>query len=76
VVQSPCPIESHPLQRQCQHLEVIVLFIAHHVDMAVKVVIIIPYYCGAQVLSHIDRGTVRPEQELLVEPVCSEVDPD
>jgi len=76
VVQSACPFVSHFLQRQCQHLEVVVLFIAHHVDMAVKVVIIVSYDCGAQVLCHIDRGAVRPEQELLVEPLFGEVDPD
>ena len=69
------PAESQFVEQDGQHLEVVVLLVAHHVDHLVDRVVLETEFGSADVLSHIHGGAVGTEQELLVETFCLKVGP-
>ena len=46
------------VEQQREHLEVVVLFIAHNVDHLIDGVVVEPHPGGADILSHVDRGAI------------------
>ena len=70
------PAESQLVEQDGQHLEVVVLLVAYHVDHLVDRVVLETEFGGADVLSHIHGGAVGTEQELLVETFCLKVGPN
>ena len=64
------------LEHQLEHLEVVVLFVAHDIDHVVELVILEAAVGRAQILRHVDRSPVAAQQQFLVQPVGREVDPD
>ncbi len=69
------PAETEAVEQHRQHLEVVVLLVAHHVYHAVDVVVVETLFGGADVLRHVYRGAVGAEQQLLVEAVGAQVGP-
>ena len=69
------PLESEAVEQDAEHLEVIVLLVAHHVDHLVDGIVFVAHLGGADVLCHIDGGAVAAEQQLLVEAFVGEVGP-
>ena len=69
------PAESELGEYELQHLEVVVLLVADHVDMGVEAVFLEPLLGRAEVLGDIDRGAVGTQQQLAVEAVGGEVAP-
>jgi len=70
------PLEAEAVEEQREHLEVIVLLVAHHVYHPVDGEILIAELGGADVLGHVDAGAVGAQQELMVEAGVGEVGPD
>ncbi len=70
------PGETQLTEDELQHLEMIVLLVAHHVDHLVETVFVVTLLGGTQVLRHIDRRAVAAQQQLLVEAVACQVAPD
>ncbi len=69
------PLESEAVEQQRQHLEVVVLLVAHDVNHLVDGEILVAQFGGADILGHVYRGTVGAEQELVVESGVGEVGP-
>ena len=69
--------ESKFLEDQEQHLEVVLLLVAHGVHLAVEVGEVGKSEDGcADVLGHVNCGAVAPEKEFFVQAVVGEVHPD
>ena len=62
-------------QDQKQDLEVVILFVAHHVGKAVDVEIFKPLDGGTQILGHVDGGAVLPKHDFLVQAIRTQVNP-
>ena len=75
VYQFLAPLESETVEQDGEHLEVVVLLVAYHIDHLVDGIVLEAHLGGADVLGHIDRGTVGAEQQLLVESLVGEVSP-
>jgi len=61
---------------QFQHLKMVILFVTHDVDHRVEALLLETGEGGAEVLGHVDRRAVAPQQQFLVEAVFGQVDPD
>ena len=70
------PVEAEFAKNELEHLEVVVLFVADHVDNLIEVVFVVALFGRAQILCHIDRGAVAAQQQLLIEAVGRQVAPD
>ena len=75
VHQALAPLESEAVEEDGEHLEVVVLLIAHHVDHLVDGEVLIAQLGRADVLRHIDRCAVGADEQLLVEAVVAQVGP-
>ena len=75
VVDGVGPGEAQLAEDEFEHLEVIVLLVAHHVDDLVEVILVVALLGRTQVLGHVDRSAVLAEQQFLVQAVCSQVAP-
>ena len=69
------PLEAQTVEQDREHLEVVVLLIAHHVDHLVDGIVLEAHFGSTDILCHIDGGAVRAQQQLLVETLVSEVGP-
>ena len=69
------PLKAEPVKQYAQHLEVIVLLVAHHIYHFVDGEVAITQLCRAYVLSHVHRRAVFAQQQLLVEAVLLQVGP-
>ena len=69
------PLEAEAVEKYREHLEVIVLLVAHHVYHLVDRIILETHLGGTDILSHIHRSAVRTEQQFLVESLVGEVSP-
>ena len=70
------PAETEFAENEFEHLEMVVLLIAHHIDEFVQLVFVEASLRRAQVLGHIYRGAVTAQQEFAVQPVRREVAPN
>ena len=64
------------LEHQLQYLKMVILFVTHDVDHRVEALLLETGESGAEVLGHVDRRAVAPQQQFLVEAVFGQVDPD
>ena len=69
------PLEAEAVEQDGEYLEVVVLLITYYVDHLVDREVLETEVGSTDVLSHIDRGAVGTEQELLVETLVGEVSP-
>ena len=69
------PLETETVKQDREHLEVVVLFVAHDINHLVDGVVLETHLGSANVLGHIYRRAVRTQQQLLVEPLVGEVGP-
>ncbi len=69
------PGEAELSQDELEHLEVVVLLVAHHIDVGIQMVGIETALGGAQVLGDVHGGAVPTKYELAVQPVGREVAP-
>jgi hypothetical protein len=69
------PLEAQTVEQDTEHLEVIVLLVAHHIYHLIDREVLETELGCAYVLSHIHRGAVRTKQEFLVQSFCSQVSP-
>ena len=69
------PREAELPKYEFQHLEVVVLLVADHVDELVGLEVVVAQQGGPEVLGHVYAGAVATEQELLVQPVARKVAP-
>ena len=69
------PLEAEAVEQDGEHLEVVVLFVAHHVDHLVDGEVVEAHGGSADVLRHVDAGAVGAEQQFLVETFLGEVSP-
>ncbi len=69
------PLETEFVEQQRKHLEMIVLFVADHVNHTVNREIAVAQLGRAYVLGHIHARAVGAEQQLVVKTVGSEVGP-
>ncbi len=76
MLQVLAPLEAEAVQKYGQHLEVIVLLVAHHIHHFVNGEVAETEFGGADVLSHVDRSAVRAEQQLVVQSLGRQVGPD
>ena len=67
--------ETELVQQQGQHLEVVFLLIAYHIDHLVNGIVLEAQFGGADVLCHINAGAVTSEQQFLVQSVPRQVSP-
>ncbi len=77
MVQSFGPCETELLQDDEQHLEVVVLFVAHHIDelLQCREFFEAPDRC-TNVLCHVEAGAIATQQNLLVQALFGVVDPN
>ena len=69
------PVKAELAEDELEHLEVVVLLVAHHIYHLVEAIFFVTAAGGAQILGHIHRGAVAAQQELLVQSVGGEVAP-
>ena len=69
------PFESQLLEDQFQHLEVVVLLVADHIDVRVKVIFSETPFGRSQILGDVNRRSVRTDEKLPVQTVSREVAP-
>ena len=69
------PLETELSENELQHLEMVVLLIADNINVAVKLVFGESPLGSSEVLGHIHRSSVAPEQEFSVKPVRGKVTP-
>ena len=69
------PVEAELVEQDREHLEVVVLLVAHHVDHLVDGVVLEAQLGGTDILCHVYRCAVATEQELMVEALTGEVGP-
>ena len=69
------PFEAQLVEQERKHLEVVVLFVAHHIYHLVDRIVLIAEFCRTDVLSHINGSTVATQQELVVKTVSRKVGP-
>ena len=60
------PFEAQSVEQNRQHLEVIVLLIAHHINHFVDGIVLKAHLGRADILRHIDRSAVAAQQQFLV----------
>ena len=75
VYQLLAPLEAQTIQQDREHLEVIVLFVAHHIDHLVDGEILETHLCRSDVLGHVDAGSIATEQQLLIQSLVGKVCP-
>ena len=76
VLQILAPLEAEAVEQDGEHLEVIVLLVAHHIDHLVDGIIAETQFGRADILSHIYGGAVGAEQQFVVEAFAGKVGPD
>ena len=69
------PLEAQLVEQDAEHLEVIVLLVAHNIDHLVDGIVLETQFGGTYILRHIDTCAVGTEKELLVETFLGEVCP-
>ena len=70
------PLETKPVEQDGEHLEVVVLLVAHDIYHLVNGEIGETHLGGAYILGHVNAGSVGTEQQFLVETFVCEVGPD
>ena len=55
------PLETEAVEQNGKHLEVVVLFVSHHIDHLVDGVVLETHFSGADVLGHVDGGAIRTQ---------------
>ncbi len=70
------PLEAEAVEDNRQHLEVVVLLVAHHVNHLIDGIVVEAHLGRTDVLRHINRGAVGADEQLLVEALAGEVGPD
>ena len=73
--QAFAPLKAQSVEQDGENLEVVVLFVAHHVDHLVDGEVGKALFGCADVLRHIDRGAIGAQQELVVQSLRGEVGP-
>ena len=69
------PVKAQLLKDKFEHLEVIVLLIAHNIDKLIKLILVVALLCSAQILCHIDRSAVSPKEKFAVQSIRFQVAP-
>ena len=69
------PLESQTIEQDREHLEVIVLLVAHHIDHLIDGEILETHLSRSDVLSHINASSIATKQEFLVQTLVGEVGP-
>ena len=67
--------ESETVKQDRQHLEVVLLLVAYHIDHLVDRIVLEAELGGTDILGHIDGGAVGAEEQFLVQSVLGEVCP-
>ena len=70
------PLEAKFVKQDREHLEVIVLLIAHHIDHLVNGKVLKAQLGRSDVLRHVNTGTIGAQQQFLVQAFAGEVCPD
>ena len=70
------PLEAELVEQDGEHLEVVVLLIADHVDHLVYLEVLEAELCRADVLRHVHARAVGAQEQFLVESLGGEVGPD
>ena len=70
------PLEAKTVEQDRKHLEVIVLFVAHHIDHLIDGEVLETHLGRTDVLRHIDRGAVRTQQQFLIQTLVGQVGPN
>ena len=70
------PLETETIEQEREHLEVVVLLVADDIDHFVDGIVAETEFGGTDVLGHVDRSSVRTEEELLIESVLREIGPN
>ena len=70
------PLETETVEQDREHLEVVVLLVTYYVNHLVDREVLEAEIGSTDVLSHINRSSVRTEQEFLVETLVGEVSPN
>ena len=68
--------ETETVKKDRQHFEMVLLFVADHIDHLIDGIVLESQFGGTDILRHIDRCTVRTEQQFLIQTVLGEVSPD
>ena len=69
------PFEAQLVQEDGEHLEVVVLLVAHNVDHLVDGVVLKPELCSTDVLCHVHAGAVGAKQQFFVKAFVGQVGP-
>ena len=69
------PFKAETVEEERENLEVIVLFIAHHIDHLVDGIVAETELSSTDVLGHIDRSAVGAEEEFFVQTFFGEISP-
>ena len=69
------PLETEAVKQDREYLEVVVLLVTHHINHLVDGIVLETHLSRTDVLCHIDRGSVRAQQQLLVKSLVGEVCP-
>ena len=68
--------KTETVKKDRQHFEMVLLFVADHIDHLIDGVVLEPQLGSTYILRHIDRCAVRTEQQFLIQTVLGEVSPD
>ena len=71
VCQFLTPLESESVEQYREHLEMVVLLVAHHVNHLINGEVFVTHLSRTNVLRHIDTCAIAAEQQLLVQALVS-----
>ena len=69
------PFEAQFVEQDGQYLEMVILFVAYHINHLVDGIICKAEFGSTYILRHVDGCTVRTQQQLVVQPLPREVRP-
>ena len=69
------PVEPELFENQLEHLEMVILLIAHHIYVRIQLVFRESAFCGTEILGNIHRCTIGAEKQFAVKSVGGKVTP-
>ena len=69
------PFEAQFVEQNGKYLKVVILFVAYHINHLVDGIICKAEFSGTDILRHVDGGTIRTQQQLVIQSLAREVRP-
>ena len=70
------PLEAEAVQQNGQHLEMVILFIAYHINHLVDRIILKTQFGCSDILGHIDGCTILTKQKFFIKSLIGQIGPN